>query len=631
MRTISPLTSKTSSLPSLRSNLWNRRAQPYIRPDRRFLQTTSSPYTTSPSSPPKTSHTSTRSWRRLQAEPELEPPPLPEDPARPFNERSPFERFRRWKGTLSVSDLVGPSWCEVQFDYEGKTIAVVKAVAVVNDETTTRGKSVHKILEREIHPETMPVDITTPEERWAIRIVNMLSCLQALMEVGCCREIPVFGIIHDQVSRVSLTSFPNKRAISTTASSTPSKPKSKRSRRTPSPSQPQITSFFPSTPGRSHTPPLQNLPLESIPHYRLHLSDTKTRRSKSLPSDEDTLQARLQLMLYHRLLSNLLVCQAGSEPYTGPIQPMDFDTLWTRMALNPFRPFSDKFMEQAGLDVSSAPSASPLRCLNDLTAAWRHAVQALDVDGVDGTLTLVYRMQPMRGSRWKGKEKATSEDLVANRATAPPPGVLSEQEAQEIATAIQASVNNFSLDDGYDGDDGDEGLARAIFESLKESIRTGHTAVGELGFLAAPTAATAEPSLEEADIPPGDPELALAQQQSLLAEAAEDVEAAKLVPQEQEEPQKDDADDEPMSMADLDVKARILGKKEFAVDDAFLDEYLDSVLLWWLGRRPPHGVDIEQTRRCLSCEYQNGCEWREMKADEAIRKFKEERALASVD
>lgn len=62
----------------------------------------------------------------------------------------------------------------------------------------------HKLLEKEIRPETIHVDIDTNEERWALRcgnifpnngvltevvhvlsLVNMLSCLECLMTLGC--------------------------------------------------------------------------------------------------------------------------------------------------------------------------------------------------------------------------------------------------------------------------------------------------------------------------------------------------------------------------------------------------------------------------------------------------------------
>ena len=61
----------------------------------------------------------------------------------------------------------------------------------------------------------------------------------------------------------------------------------------------------------------------------------------------------------------------------------------------------------------------------------------------------------------------------------------------------------------------------------------------------------------------------------------------------------DSPDDEEITEADLETEARIIGRKEFEMDDAFLDDYLRRVLEWWYGQRPPEGVDVELTRRCV--------------------------------
>lgn len=80
------------------------------------------------------------------------------------------------------------------------------------------------------------------------------------------------------------------------------------------------------------------------------------------------------------------------------------------------------------------------------------------------------------------------------------------------------------------------------------------------------------------------------------------------------EPDSSDDDDE----SSLPDKSGIIGTKTFKVDNDFLDRYLTSILQFWYGKRPPMGVDVHLTRRCSWCEYHDGCEWREMKAEEAM-------------
>ncbi|KAI0647988.1 exonuclease V [Trametes meyenii] len=597
---------------------------------------------------------------------------------------TPFEQFRRWKRVLSVTDLVGPSWCEVQFDYglrqkrykklearpssfvtaEGKTITVVQAVAAQNDRTVTRGKSVHKVLEREVQPEAVSVDVTTQEERWGLRIINMLVSLGTLTESGICREMPVFGIVHDQVvtgiidevvrrpfqpeiigpqRQTRSTSSPNKRE----ASSTPSKPSAKKHKHSTTDEQPRITAFF--IPGKN-----AETPDEPPRRYSLHLSDTKTRTRPSLPPDEDSFASRLQLMLYHRLLSNLL---STAQSIPAP-QSLDFAVLWRRVGVNPALKFSDNFLTQAGLSASfevndsgtvhSLSHLTGLACLNDLTSAWVHAVKALNVATVNNTLILTYRMQPIK------KPTKTLYKGV--------PGIdLPTEKAQDAAATIQTSTREVLGEPG-----GDDELARAIFESLKDSLATSKAEGGDPAILGHPfglamSEAPGYGKLEGEAPLMHDPQLAWVLQQSLLPRVQEtyvpkespshEAIASTQAPKSAGDPESDAKmqssshepvqevgplndgtktapnspgrsdelaeADETMTVSELNIEARILGTKEFQLDDALLDGYLTHVLGWWHGRRAPEGVNVELTRRCMSCEYREGCEWRERKAREA--------------
>ena len=49
----------------------------------------------------------------------------------------------------------------------------------------------------------------------------------------------------------------------------------------------------------------------------------------------------------------------------------------------------------------------------------------------------------------------------------------------------------------------------------------------------------------------------------------------------------------------VEKTSTIIGTMSFKMDDQKLNTYLKNVLDWWHGRRPPKGVGIELTRRCL--------------------------------
>ena len=357
--------------------------------------------------------------------------------------------------------------------------------------------------------------------------------------------------------------------------STPTKLNAKKPRSSPQPDQPAITALFrhipqqlEEAPGvtipdireehvRPSTPP--NEPVTSKtrrrctppPNYRLHVSDTKTRKHNSMPSDDDTLSSKLQLMLYHRLLSNLLV--RPSRTTTG----LDFGQFWVRLGLDPKRTLSKTFLVQAGLvSPEEDPQTALLKCLEDLVGAWRIAVDTLHVDGIDQTLSVVYRTQPKRGSRKKARSPGSS----------PSP---SDQEKADLARAIAASLQD--TDSNQDGDD----LAKAIEASLKNDNTNSGNA-------------------------PSDPEEVLVVDDAQTKKPSGAVATSSIQHHPQEDGQKEEGDrDTEESEESLGEGSVIIGKKPVQLDDALLDYHLSNVLDWWFGRRPPRGVDIRHTRRCM--------------------------------
>ena len=384
-------------------------------------------------------------------------------------------------------------------------------------------------------------------------------------------------------------------------------------------------------------------------HYSLHLSDTKTRTRPTLPPEEDAFAGRIQLMLYHRLLSNAL---SASQPDIASSQPLDFDAFWRKAGVDPTRRFSDSFLLQAGLPnarrapregetlENPATDLSSINCLNDLTRAWHREVEALNAVRVDNTLTIIYRAQPTRAGQSaapttanvKGKEKereneaGASESIVSSTRS-----TLSEREARDIAAAIQASLRDLQLDAGGDGD-----FARAMSESLGNATRSGQ-AQGRgqegLGAVAGASAGWDTPARANvaADMLAEDRQLVWALEESLTGRfketpapseenngesgvaigtllpraATEEPEGAsklKIAPSSPPAARVEEYEDEDYTMitaAELETKAKIIGTKEFALDDGLLDNYLKGVLAWWYGERPPQGVDVNLTGRCV--------------------------------
>lgn len=452
---------------------------------------------------------------------------------------SPAQKYRP-SGIFSVTDLSSLSWCEVQFDYglrqrrseplatrpgsftsaQGKEIVVQKAVAAKNNQTTKRGKAAHKVLERQVRPEEIHVEVNSPEQRWALRLINMLACLQAVRFEGITREMPIIGIVHDEV----IVGIIDEVARQQTGRAAHSKMDDSDT----SLSQEARACCDTSCNTDNFSSPNQVTPIASRKCV-IRVVDTKTRRTNSLPLHENTISSRIQLMLYRRLLNNLL----SLDP------PFDFSSLWARLQLDPSAHLSEKFLEEAGLIAES----QPMYCLNDLAAAWMEYVSEPDIPAVDPVVEIIYRKQPEKYCRIHRKRE--QEDEVVN------------QEDLDLAKAVKASlqqVTPYRLDELSITDDEDnESVATVLDQSPSDPL----------------------PQIEHNGgfdkVPPAYDSIA--------------------------------SDD-----------TQIIGRKQFLCDETFLDDYLSTALEWWHGRRSPRGVSVQNAYRCCSCEYINGCEWREQKA-----------------
>ncbi|KAG7088602.1 hypothetical protein E1B28_012576 [Marasmius oreades] len=503
----------------------------------------------------------------------LLPPHLSSRTGSALSPNSPLQRFRRTRH-LSVTDLVSPAWCEYQFDYglrqgrhkklserpdsfvtkAGEEIQVDKTIAVKNEVQLDRGKAVHKKLEREIRPEDVIVPVDTKEDGWGLRLLNMITGFQTLLQMGCAREFPVFGIVEGHVvigvideiittkAGRDMPSSSSKRPSSN--SNTPRKPKRSRT----SPGILTREASHNSTKLKSVVS-LASVSLDRVrqtsspeEHYILHLNDTKTRRSNTLPSDDDTLSSRLQLMMYHRLLSNLLA-------------KFDFSTLWNKLEVNPSQKFSQTFLSEAGLGELASYE---IGCLDDLTALWHAKLLDLRIAHVDARLTLVYRsQQSLRNEQREGEGKAGDKT--------PELEFISPQEQMDIARAIEAS--------------------------LQDLVATGE-----------PFAALDKTGLPES-VPLDDPDdgFQWTQHQSHLRRLNR-ITSRTEGEISRDQRHKDQASGVHAIGKSSDTKdetdANIIGTKDFLYSASFLDNHIRDVMRWWEGYREPRGVSLEQAWRC---------------------------------
>lgn len=259
--------------------------------------------------------------------------------------RSPLERFRtKPKKPLSVTDLVSPSWCELQYWY-----TLTKHGRKRRTPAMRQGSAVHKTLEDQVH-KTVAVDIQTKEDAWGLRIWNIMQGLKTLRETGMTRELEVWGILDGQVVNGiidELSYICPDRELEEASGPKQVAPN------TLTPDQTTLTDFFKQQSGNakdSHGV-VKNLSSLLKKTSRIYITDVKTRGVKSIPNGASFRPTLMQLFIYHRLLSDLA---------TNRTDPAIF---FDRYSLDPDRPFSDALVAQIAAISTDAsydtPSESP--------------------------------------------------------------------------------------------------------------------------------------------------------------------------------------------------------------------------------------------------------------------------------
>lgn len=244
--------------------------------------------------------------------------------------RSPLERFRtKPKKALSVTDLISPSWCELQYWF-----TLTKHGKKRSTPAMKQGSAVHKVLEDQIH-ETVAVDIKSKEEAWGLRVWNVIQGLKTLRETGITRELEIWGVVEglvvngviDELSYIcpdpELEAAEEQGRIAT---------------KMPAADQRTITEFLgPSTLESNGTGGLNKV-RSSLPEQtsNIYITDVKTRSTRSIPKAPSFRPTLMQLMLYHRILSDLAT------------NKVDADIIFDRYELDADVSFGDGFIAQIG-------------------------------------------------------------------------------------------------------------------------------------------------------------------------------------------------------------------------------------------------------------------------------------------
>lgn len=264
---------------------------------------------------------------------------------------SPVERFRRPPNkAFSVTDLVSPAWCEVQYWY-----TLTKHGRKRRTPAMKKGSTIHKTLEDEIYT-TVPVEITTKEDALALRIWNVIQGLRTLREFGITRELEVWGLVDGELVNGVIDQLSYECPdLELEASAAAHYAETEASRAVLPEYQMSLTDYLlsPAHGGKrladmsyhevepeAAEDPISSQSSAEIQHLpRIYLTDVKTRGSSSTPTVKSSSfrPTMLQLQLYYHMLNRLIT----SDDVT-------IEMLASRYELDPKKTFTDAFISQVG-------------------------------------------------------------------------------------------------------------------------------------------------------------------------------------------------------------------------------------------------------------------------------------------
>jgi exonuclease V len=243
--------------------------------------------------------------------------------------RPPLERFRtKPKKPLSVTDLVSPAWCELQYFY-----TLSKFGRKPRTQAMRNGSKIHQKLEDEVHM-TVPVQVQTKEDRFGLRMWNAISGLRCLRETGLTRELEVWGIIEGQVVNGVIDE------LSYECPNTEYEEQVERARAERDggviplpPGQMSISEAF----AKATPQDVSGVWADSAEQDRqVYVADVKTRSVRSVPAGASLRPTWMQLMLYRKLLESL------------SLNTVDAETVFARYDLRPLEPFTPTFLDAIG-------------------------------------------------------------------------------------------------------------------------------------------------------------------------------------------------------------------------------------------------------------------------------------------
>ena len=363
-------------------------------------------------------------------------------------------------------------------------------------------------------------------------------------------------------------------------------------------------------------------------------------------------------MLYKELFDAMIQPDDSDSTPSGSNVTMSFERVFNHLGLDPTVPFSEAFIKQSRPIVTGNMlhfDTGSARNLGNMVEVWRKYVEALGL-GIGGKsedqLELVYRRA---GGRKKGKgrgkggrkrkavtalstvdveetedrELQLAIEMSLQTSTGPGPEVAEPPSTSGLAvpSAVEDVVPSLITlgDTSILVDEGPSGQNATSMESTVQVIEEDVSSAPTPNPAPAPIAAAVAylhpshpPPMTEEEREREEDAIALEVELSYRA-AGEIQDPGEIIPirASQDPTPSNNVMDIDMGMIEEsqsdpeDPKSGdIIGRHRFKYDSGLLKTHLDGVMSYWHGIRQPSGVDINNTRRCGWCEFEDGCEWR---------------------
>jgi exonuclease V len=475
----------------------------------------------------------------------------------PLDERSPIDRFRSPpKKTLSVTDIISPAWCELQYWYSLTKYGKVRRTAAMK-----QGSSVHKVLEEQAatvlpveHLSSLVERILQEELKAIVPAATVQQVVQKALEQEKRTAVPldvIGSLVHQVVEKVKFAPV----AVDTVSASV----------------------------------------------HKVTGAQVQKAVTVDVESKEDAFGLRIW-----NIIQNLRILRA-----TGKAR--EFET-WAVIEGQVVNGVIDELSYECPDGDSQADAAQQID--TKAPKRGRPKKQKVIPDGQTNLNTFFGGTQPPENGNgaWLGVPHANRKIYITDVKTRGSKS-MPKGEAAFRPTSMQLMMYHRMLSQLSSN----SVPAEQVFTryGLDSSVPFSDMFIAQLGSLEGASAGDPDSSSQE-EKDAVDELIAHNSLDKLWSLMVTEFQHTMPSPQRSSTPSP--IGDVLRAEYRASGSGSVIGSKIFTYDATILDAYLKKTMAWWNGERMPRGVEIEEAFKCRFCEFAEVCTWRKDKIEEGVQK-----------